>query len=149
MKKNNKGFSLVELIIVIAIMAILVGVMAPQLIKYIEKSKVSSDKSLCDTVRSAVSTALLDPDVNDDDNYSVPSNGTYTLSDVIGMKVLGDEVKNILGTDAAGTQKQLKSKKAKKGTIQVILGGDGDVPNQVTVYVKEDPTIKAGPADTK
>ncbi|MBO6205612.1 MAG: prepilin-type N-terminal cleavage/methylation domain-containing protein, partial [Lachnospiraceae bacterium] len=38
--KNNKGFSLVELIIVIAIMAILVGVMAPQLIKYIEKSKV-------------------------------------------------------------------------------------------------------------
>ncbi|MBR3517707.1 MAG: prepilin-type N-terminal cleavage/methylation domain-containing protein, partial [Lachnospiraceae bacterium] len=30
--KNNKGFSLVELIIVIAIMAILVGVMAPQLI---------------------------------------------------------------------------------------------------------------------
>ncbi|MBP3295880.1 MAG: prepilin-type N-terminal cleavage/methylation domain-containing protein, partial [Lachnospiraceae bacterium] len=28
--KNNKGFSLVELIIVIAIMAILVGVMAPQ-----------------------------------------------------------------------------------------------------------------------
>ncbi|HAL02696.1 MAG TPA: hypothetical protein DCP07_05005, partial [Lachnospiraceae bacterium] len=35
--KNNKGFSLVELIIVIAIMAILVGVMAPQLIKYIEK----------------------------------------------------------------------------------------------------------------
>ncbi|MCQ2541905.1 MAG: prepilin-type N-terminal cleavage/methylation domain-containing protein, partial [Lachnospiraceae bacterium] len=29
--KNNKGFSLVELIIVIAIMAILVGVIAPQL----------------------------------------------------------------------------------------------------------------------
>ena len=37
--KNNKGFSLVELIIVIAIMAILVGVIAPQLILYIEKSR--------------------------------------------------------------------------------------------------------------
>lgn len=29
-KRNNKGFSLVELIIVIAIMAILAGVLAPQ-----------------------------------------------------------------------------------------------------------------------
>ena len=38
-QKNNKGFSLVELIVVIAIMAVLVGVLAPQLIKYVEKSK--------------------------------------------------------------------------------------------------------------
>ena len=59
--RNNKGFSLVELIIVIAIMAILVGVMAPQLIKYIEKTNVSSDTQLCDTVKSAVTTAVMDP----------------------------------------------------------------------------------------
>ena len=48
--RKNKGFSLVELIIVIAIMAILVGVMAPQLIKYIEKANVASDKQIADTV---------------------------------------------------------------------------------------------------
>ena len=47
---KNKGFSLVELIIVIAIMAILVGLMAPQLIKYIEKTNVSSDEQLLDSV---------------------------------------------------------------------------------------------------
>lgn len=40
---TNKGFSLVELIIVIAIMAVLVGVLAPQYIKYVEKSRVSAD----------------------------------------------------------------------------------------------------------
>ena len=34
-KINNKGFSLVELIIVIAIMAVLVGVLAPQFMKYV------------------------------------------------------------------------------------------------------------------
>ena len=39
MRKHNKGFSLVELIIVIAIMAILVAVLAPQYIKYVAKSR--------------------------------------------------------------------------------------------------------------
>ena len=38
MKKNN-GFSLVELIIVIAIMAILATVIAPALIRFIDKSR--------------------------------------------------------------------------------------------------------------
>lgn len=61
--KNNKGFSLVELIIVIAIMAILVGVMAPQLIKYIEKSNVSADTQLADSVQTACVTAMMDPEV--------------------------------------------------------------------------------------
>ena len=73
--KNNKGFSLVELIIVIAIMAILVGVMAPQLIKYIEKTNVSSDTQVADSVRSAVTTAMLDPAVIQDDTYKFPTSG--------------------------------------------------------------------------
>ena len=67
-EKNNKGFSLVELIIVIAIMAILVGVMAPQLIKYIEKSNVSADTQLCDSIHEAIYVALADPDVISDQN---------------------------------------------------------------------------------
>ena len=37
-KKNSKGFSLVELIIVIAIMVALVAMLAPQFVKYIQKS---------------------------------------------------------------------------------------------------------------
>ena len=68
--KSNKGFSLVELIIVIAIMAILVGVMAPQLIKYIEKSKVSADTQAADSVHTAILTAMMDPEVVNNSAYN-------------------------------------------------------------------------------
>lgn len=54
MKENNKGFSLVELIIVIAIMAVLVGVLAPQFIKYVESSKQSTDIQNAAEIRAAV-----------------------------------------------------------------------------------------------
>ncbi len=57
-KTNNKGFSLVELIIVIAIMAILAGAIAPALIRYIDKSRKSNDVSSCKTIKTAVETAL-------------------------------------------------------------------------------------------
>ena len=50
-KTNNKGFSLVELIIVIAIMAILAGSIAPALIRYIDKSRKSNDVSSCRQLR--------------------------------------------------------------------------------------------------
>ena len=83
--KNNKGFSLVELIIVIAIMAILVGVMAPQLIKYIEKSKVSADTQLADSVHTAILTAMMDPEVVNSSAYNGEISGYYTAKPVSGL----------------------------------------------------------------
>lgn len=67
MKKemNNKGFSLVELIIVIAIMAVLMGVLAPQLIGKIEESKIQSDRSAMSEVANAIKIAMAKESVYD------------------------------------------------------------------------------------
>ena len=60
-KMNNKGFSLVELIIVIAIMAVLVGVLAPAYLRYVEKSRKSADVQALDAVANAMEAAAIDP----------------------------------------------------------------------------------------
>ena len=62
-KTNNKGFSLVELIIVVAIMAVLVGVLAPQYLRYLDKAKQGNDKQMCGELRTAIMTTNLDPDL--------------------------------------------------------------------------------------
>lgn len=87
-QKNNKGFSLVELIVVIAIMAVLVGVLAPQLIKYVEKSREATDIQNCDSIATALKTYFADQEGVD---------GTVTVT----VKDTGDMVVNPVGTKAA------------------------------------------------
>ncbi|HWP80882.1 MAG TPA: prepilin-type N-terminal cleavage/methylation domain-containing protein [Candidatus Acidoferrum sp.] len=59
-KGKNKGFSLVELIVVVAIMAVLTAVLAPQYIKYVENSRKQSDASAVSEVIHAAEISLAD-----------------------------------------------------------------------------------------
>lgn len=76
--KGNKGFSLVEIVVVIAIMGVLVGVIAPQLIRYFEKANVSADTQLCDSVRSACILMLSDPEFVANDGLDAQSKTLIT-----------------------------------------------------------------------
>lgn len=60
-KLNNEGFSLIELIVVIAIMAILVGALAPQYLKFVERSRKSTDVQNVAAIKSALEVYAADP----------------------------------------------------------------------------------------
>lgn len=64
-QKNNKGFSLVELIVVVAIMAVLMGVLVPTLVKNVEKSKKQKDRNAIEEIRNTMVTNLADPEYSD------------------------------------------------------------------------------------
>lgn len=80
-QKNNKGFSLVELIVVIAIMAVLVGVLAPQFIKYVERSRQSTDLQNVEEMKNAVEVEAADNGITADAVITI-SGGKATLTGV-------------------------------------------------------------------
>ena len=60
---TNKGFSLVELIIVVAIMAVLIGVLAPQYLRYVEKSRLQRDNTSIGELANVVKMASAEESV--------------------------------------------------------------------------------------
>ena len=75
-RNNNKGFTLVELIIVIAVIAILTAVAAPQYIKYVEKSRIAKDENNAASIQTAIETAIVDLNSDADTGNDVDNCGT-------------------------------------------------------------------------
>ena len=60
LKQSNAGFTLVELIVVIAILGVLAAVLVPQYIQYVEKSKAATDMNTAATIEQAVNVLCAD-----------------------------------------------------------------------------------------
>lgn len=139
-KKNNKGFTLVELVIVIAILAILVGLLAPQYTKYVEKSRKSADASNMDELVKAIQVYATDNaikltgDAKDKTiTIALKESGVDCGKDADAIAAFGEYVPNY---------ENIKRKSNQWGgdpTVEVKVAADGDV----TVKVTKTDTFKA------
>lgn len=87
-ERRDQGFSMVELIVVIAIMAILVGVLAPAYLKYVEKSRKSADvQAIAQIMEAAEATAT-------DEEFHVPAGAVFQI-----VATSGEVDQNIINWD--------------------------------------------------
>lgn len=134
-QKNNKGFSLVELIVVVAIMAVLMGILVPTLVKNVEKSKKQKDASAIEEIRSTMVTTLADPTYSDIEATIVYDGTTMDVDNpktITAVSPIKDaEVKTFLTAVSADVKDWKFTSKAYKADDEVTFVISGQM---VTVY---------------
>lgn len=126
--QDNGGFSMVELIIVIAIMAILAGALAPTLIKYVNKSRIASDLDSADTLAKATQLALVDQAVV---NYIFTKPMPYSVD---ADSLDSSDIFEAFILEKLGTSPAIKYKKngAQKFQITIVESGTGGYVCEIT-----------------
>lgn len=140
--KNNKGFSLVELIVVVAIMAVLMAVLVPTLVRNVEKTRVQKDKNAIAEVRQAVITAMAQEQFQDaaaSTAGATVTSGKFNLADLFDSadgskgKALAAEVEATIGAKTVALSSSMKESckvkivelDSRKGKCTIQVDSDG------------------------
>ncbi len=103
-RKNNKGFSLVELIIVIAIIAILAAVLAPQFIRFLDDAEISTDIAKATNIETVINTLFASNDIEFDPTDTDPDTFVWDVDAgtiTVGAGITGGSTDNNLGAAIA------------------------------------------------
>ena len=122
---KNKGFSLVELIVVVAIMAVLVGILAPAYLSYVEKTRRGTDENMAEEVRHTIEIATADICVYDE---VIAAMGTGSVSypfqkgtTIKSVATSGSKLEEALDDVYGGKKFDIKSKKYNGKTYTVTV----------------------------
>ena len=104
---ESKGFSLVELIVVIAIMVILIALLVPNVVGYISKAQDSANLSAAKSIYNALNTAVIDYKAQKG-GYPTPAelatamNTQYTTNKAEALAIVPKGTAVAVGYDGAG-----------------------------------------------
>ncbi len=96
LRKDNKGFSLVELIVVVLIMAIIAVALAPQVLKWVNRSRVATDFTLAGNIVTATQEALTNETIYSEVTKLAEAKRTFTCTKASGVS-LGSDLSGIAG----------------------------------------------------
>ena len=123
-KRRDGGFTLVELIIVIAIIALLVAVLAPNYVKYLDRSRWASDKNDCENLLNEVKTAVITVENNGDE---VKDGQIIVNSKEVDKSKIGNNDKLI---EQLNKQDKNWDKIRMKHKMPHVLGGNEENPDK-------------------
>lgn len=116
----NKGFSLVEMIVVVAILAILVGVLAPLYLRYVEKTRKQRDDTAAEEIRHAAEIVVLSGEYTPEGEQVLVE---YSDSGVVvtenGGTVLENQLTKLFG-DLSKIKPESKTRKGHVYTICIV-----------------------------
>ena len=83
-KRNKRGFSLVEVSIIVAVLVVVTGMLIPAVVKYTESSREQRDISAMEELVRAFQLSIVDADVLDEGLYYEIGNNFLTYTDSSG-----------------------------------------------------------------
>ena len=121
--RQHKGFTLVELVVVIAIIGVLAAILIPTMMNYVKKAKLkqanANAKLIFNTVTSEAAIIMADGDsVDSDDSLAAGS----------GIKIDSNMTSSLTGTQkrlAEAIYKAFKNNGADSGYCLYVFGADG------------------------